>query len=290
MAKRYRRNNDVGIALLIIIAIGVIGQFLVGVINFIQGNAQTILIGIGLIFLLITIIFIVRLVINSNRLKAIVQAYQNTPFYKDFNIPYKQLPKDRGHGFEIEIYNRLKQELGNSVFIHLNLLIPKLNAVNEYSEIDLVVLHSSGIYVIEVKNLSGPVTGNDDQEYWKPFIKSTNEDGQSSYNQNFAIKGFNEFGLYNPIKQNDYHILYLNALVPGQYINKVIFSDSMLVGSSKHPKIHTLNEFVGLLKAQNLNKYNSIDLKGIFDQINNVRVTDPNAIQLHTARLKSKKT
>jgi hypothetical protein len=69
-----------------------------------------------------------------------------------------------------------------------------------------------------------------------------------------------------------------------------MFSDSMLVGSSKHPKIHSLNEFVGLLKAQNINKYNSIDLKRIFDQINNVRVNDPNAIQLHTARLRSKKT
>ncbi len=290
MARRYRRNNDAGVIFLILVAISVIWQFFIGVINFIQGNSGPILIGVGLIVSLILVIVIIRSSFKAKKIKQIVSAYEATPFFLDYKTPYKNLPKDRGHLFEIEIYNRLKLEFGSTIFIHHNLLIPKLNAVNEYSEIDLVVLHTTGIYVVEVKNLSGPVTGNDDQEYCKPFVKSTNENGQSTYDQNFAIKGFTSFGLYNPIKQNDYHIISLNALLPGQYINKVIFSDSMLIGTSRHPKIHSLNEFINILKSQNLNKYNLIDLKRIYDQISQIKVTDPNALELHTARLKAKKT
>jgi len=290
MARRYRRNNDAGIIFMIFVAISLIWQFFIGVINFIQGNSEPILIGLGLIALIIIIILILRSSYKAKRFKQLLSEYESTPYYVDYKVPYKLLAKDRGRVFEIEIYNRLKKEFGNSIFIHLNLLIPKSNAINEYSEIDLVVLHTSGIYVVEVKNLSGPVTGNDDQEYWKPFVKSTNENGQSTYDQNFAIKGFNNFGLYNPIRQNEYHILSLNALIPGQYINKIIFSDSMLVGTSRHPKIHSLNDFITLLKNQSTIKYNSIELKRIYDQISRIKVTDPTALQLHTARLKSKKT
>lgn len=290
MARRYRRNNDAGIIFMIFVAISLIWQFFIGVINFIQGNSEPILIGLGLIALLIIIILLLRSSYKAKKFKQLLSGYESTPYYVDYKVPYKLLAKDRGRVFEIEIYNRLKKEFGNSIFIHLNLLIPKLNAINEYSEIDLVVLHTSGIYVVEVKNLSGPVTGNDDQEYWKPFVKSINENGQSTYDQNFAIKGINKFGLYNPIRQNEYHILSLNAIIPGQYINKVIFSDSMLVGASRHPKIHSLNDFITLLKNQNTIKYNSIELKRIYDQILRIKVTDPTALQLHTARLKSKKT
>jgi hypothetical protein len=86
MAKRYRRNNDAGIALLIILAIGAVGQFFVGVINFIQGNDQNIFNGIGLIILLIKIIFIVRIMNNSKTLKAILNVCQNPIIYIPFNL------------------------------------------------------------------------------------------------------------------------------------------------------------------------------------------------------------
>lgn len=58
-----------------------------------------------------------------------------------------------------------------------------------YTEIDTVLLHESGIYVFETKNVSGEVSGDLEQERWKLYL---NERTQHT--------------LYNPLKQNQGHI------------------------------------------------------------------------------------
>jgi len=73
MAKRYRRNNDTEIDLLIILAIGAVGQFYVVVINFIQGNARTFLIEIDLIIILFAIKCLNRIMYTSKKLIVILK-------------------------------------------------------------------------------------------------------------------------------------------------------------------------------------------------------------------------
>lgn len=58
-----------------------------------------------------------------------------------------------------------------------------------YTEIDTVLLHESGIYVFETKNVSGEISGDLEQERWMLYL---NEHTQHS--------------LYNPLKQNQGHI------------------------------------------------------------------------------------
>lgn len=72
-----------------------------------------------------------------------------------------------------------------------------------YSETDVLLLHETGIYVFESKNLSGSIYGDDDHSQW----------------QRYKANGKKEF-IPNPIKQNNGHI---NALCAFLKQNKYQF-------------------------------------------------------------------
>ena len=62
-----------------------------------------------------------------------------------------------------------------------------------FSQIDIVVLTKVGIIVIEVKNFSGWIFGNESQNQWTQLL----------------AYGKRKYRFYNPIMQNSYHILEL---------------------------------------------------------------------------------
>ena len=74
-----------------------------------------------------------------------------------------------------------------------NIYIP--SGKEQTTEIDLVYLHETGIYVIESKNYSGWIFGDEKSQNWM----QTFPNGQ-------------KFSFYNPIKQNKGHIKVLKAL------------------------------------------------------------------------------
>ncbi len=261
---------------------------IIAIASFIQENSQTLLFLVVFILFVIVVFSILSSIRKTNQKKKVSQAYEATPYFLETKTPYQLLPTDKGNLFEIEIFNRIKNEFKNDIQLIHNLLIPKLNAVNEYSEIDLVAIHVSGIYVIEVKNYSGPVSGKDEDDYWKPYIQDTDNNNRQIYIQNYAIKGFNQYGLYNPIKQNEGHINSLNALISNIYINKVVFSNSMLIGPSLHPKIHSVDGLVEFLKKSPNKKYSAYDLDPTKDKMLSIKITDPRAINLHIVRLNRK--
>lgn len=80
------------------------------------------------------------------------------------------------------------------------------------TEIDLVIITSMGVYVIESKNYSGWIFGNHDQQHWT---------------QVFANQTKNKF--YNPIHQNVGHIKALKKKMQKytdiDYYSVIVFSD-----------------------------------------------------------------
>ena len=88
-----------------------------------------------------------------------------------------------------------------------NLYLPLPNG--ETTEVDMVVIHTSGIFVIEVKNYEGWIFGNEKNKYWM---------------QSFSKYNKNQF--YNPIWQNDAHIRALKNLLPYEcFFSFVVFSE-----------------------------------------------------------------
>ena len=91
-----------------------------------------------------------------------------------------------------------------------NLYIP---ARAGYTEIDALLLHQSGIYVLESKNLSGEIIGDLESERWTQHL---NEHTEHTF--------------HNPIRQNIGHILALEHFLKirhekAHFISFVVFSD-----------------------------------------------------------------
>lgn len=90
-----------------------------------------------------------------------------------------------------------------------NIYIPKNDGST--SEIDLVFITRQGIFVIESKNYSGWIFGNEKYNYWT-----------ASLSKNMKNK------FYNPIKQNRTHIKWLK-----KYLGKEIQTYSIIVFSER---------------------------------------------------------
>lgn len=101
----------------------------------------------------------------------------------------KQLWDDRGKGYfgEFLVFNKLYQWVNEPCKFLMNIEVPTKNG--KTTEIDLLMIHPTGIYVFEMKHYKGIIYGDKDGEIWTQWFKT-----QKS----------NTFR--NPVKQNEYHI------------------------------------------------------------------------------------
>ena len=116
---------------------------------------------------------------------------------------------NKGNYGEFSSYGKLAKLPGYHKAL-FNIYIP--NGKEQTTEIDLVYLHETGIYVIESKNYSGWIFGDEKSQKWM----QTFANGQ-------------KFSFYNPIKQNMGHINALKALLPSietvHFTSVIVFSE-----------------------------------------------------------------
>lgn len=102
---------------------------------------------------------------------------------KEGNSDFIQMKQEM---LENRLYAYIKNEFPDAKFIR-NAYIPKQD--NTFSEIDLLMVDKTGIYIVEAKNFAGTITGNWTEDD-KLIIKHP---GGSSYD------------FFNPVKQNTKH-------------------------------------------------------------------------------------
>ncbi len=122
-------------------------------------------------------------------------------------------PEEKGEIGEDIIYRDLARIEGRKAFLP-NCYIPKHNGGT--TEIDLIFLHESGVYVIESKNYSGWIFGDEEQEYWTQCLQSVG-----------GIATKKQF--YNPLWQNEIHIYALMELLQDDtfpYYSYIVFGDN----------------------------------------------------------------
>ena len=101
----------------------------------------------------------------------------------------KQLWDDRGKGYygEYLVFCELYKKINGNCKILMNLNIP--TEKEKTTEIDLLLIHETGIYVYEIKHYKGTIYGNDEGEIWTQYFRTA---------KNNTFK--------NPVLQNAYHI------------------------------------------------------------------------------------
>lgn len=100
---------------------------------------------------------------------------------------------DRGTHGEYRIYSAMKQINGDAIILP-NLYLPKSNG--ETTEIDLVMVTESGLYVVESKNFRGWIFGSEQQRFWTQ-----------------TLPGGRKEKFFNPIWQNQGHIQALKQIL-----------------------------------------------------------------------------
>lgn len=133
-------------------------------------------------------------------------------------------------------------------------------------QIDHVVLSPFGIFVIETKNISGKITGNDE---WKEWY--------------WVGKDFNKT-IYNPVMQNFRHIDVLSdtlGLSADNFISVIVFTGKAHIRVETSHAVMFLGQLVPFIK---LFRYECLSGSTIFqyrDKLQKCNITDPSEREKH---------
>lgn len=144
-------------------------------------------------------------------------SYKKTEYYKQTGTPFYVVNRfgdhsDKGPVGEYLTYKYLKSIPGSRKFL-FNVYVPKEDGTT--SEIDVLMIHETGIYVFESKNYSGWIFGSEKNRTWTATLPQGK--GRSK-----KVK------FYNPIMQNKGHIKYLKSYLGNEsidYFSYIVFSE-----------------------------------------------------------------
>lgn len=161
--------------------------------------------------------------------------YEKTEYYLQTKNSYSNVRFNKGRLGEFYTYKCLNSLTGYKRYL-FNLYVPQSNG--ETTELDVVLLHESGIYVFESKNYGGWIFGTESQQYWTQTLPTGR--GRSQKNQ-----------FYNPILQNNGHLKWLQTFLADQtlpFYSYIVFSDrctlkNITLTSGKHYVVNRYNLF-----------------------------------------------
>jgi len=143
------------------------------------------------------------------------------------------------------------------------------------SQIDHIVISDYGIFVIETKNYSGWIHGNEHSEYWT----------QSHYDVKTKFR--------NPIKQNWAHIYALKEALSSfervKYHSIVVFAGSAELKnvSSKIPVVYDHQLFQTIMDTRGTPNLSIKQVYSIADRLNKVEIQDKVAKMEHDHRVQN---
>lgn len=196
-----------------------------------------------------TILFVFFMIVLAGVLINIWQYKQQT-YFKITKTPYFTLKKDKGKIGEYRIYKKLRSYERYGGRFLFNCYLRKPNG--KTTELDVVFLCSSGIFVFESKNYSGWIFGNEEENMWTQKLPKRNG-------------GVHKESFYNPIIQNKVHIESMKRIV-GRNVpvySIVVFSDRCTL---KKIKIRSKDVHV-------------IQLRDLVKTISEIRGRTPNALK-----------
>ncbi|NLJ18314.1 nuclease-related domain-containing protein [Globicatella sulfidifaciens] len=187
---------------------------------------------------------------------------------------------DKGNYGEFLTFNKLEKLKGHNKLM-TNLYTPKEDGST--TEVDLIMISETGIYVFESKNYSGWIFGDENQKNWTQTLQN---------------KQKNKF--FNPIWQNNGHISALKSAVgiddENLYKSYIIFSERCTLKkvnvTSKNIKVIKRNSFLkhikrDLLESEKILNIEQID--GIYEKLGKYCLADDKLKQAHIDEIKLKK-
>lgn len=124
--------------------------------------------------------------------------YRASAYCRMTGNPYRLTMEDKGRFGEYQIYRRLAAYEKKDAGFLFNCYLPKRSG--ETTEVDVIMLHTSGIYVFESKNYSGRIFGREEERTWVQCLRK----GQGSVLKEHFL---------NPLLQNQTHVAQVRRLL-----------------------------------------------------------------------------
>lgn len=166
----------------------------------------------------------------------------------------KELWDERGKGYygEYLVFCNLYKYIKGNCKILMNLNIP--TGTGKTTEIDLLMIHETGIYVFEIKHYKGIIYGDDTGNTWTQYFRTIK-------NSHFK----------NPVLQNAYHLNAISKLYPKVPIRSVIVftNEECTIKVNKENNnidICTLNDLYNILE----NRFNESKEIYTMEEIDNI--------------------
>jgi len=170
----------------------------------------------------------------------------------------KCLWDERGKGYygEYLVFCELYEKISGNCKILMNLNIPTEN--EKTTEIDLLLIHETGIYVFEIKHYKGTIYGDDTGDIWTQYFRTT---------KNSTFK--------NPMLQNDYHIKAVRKLFKDMPIKSIIVftnpdCDIKVKNSNSNIDLCTLDNLTRTIEYRfnsSQQKYSTEEIDSIFNEL-----------------------
>lgn len=142
------------------------------------------------------------------------RTYQKSSYYKITRNRYLKVCRNAGLKGEYLIFQKLQQYEAQGARFLFNCYLPKDDGTT--TEIDVLMIHPTGLYVVESKNYKGWIFGSEKARFWTQTLPK----GRGcSHKEHF----------YNPIMQNREHIKWLKSFLGDEALpchSIIVFSDS----------------------------------------------------------------
>jgi len=230
--------------------------------------------------MLLAIFTLIPIVAVLLKLLSLYLKYRNSNYKLVSGNSFFKTIFDKGNYGEFLTFTKL-EKLSDQNKLLTNLYIPRDDGTT--TEVDLVMISPTGIYVFESKNYSGWIFGDEKNKNWTQTL----ENGQK-----------NRF--YNPIWQNKAHINALEAVLnlnDDAFKSYIIFSERCTL-----KKINVTSPNVKVIKRDQLIKNVKKDIKALpeiftSDEVNKIYSSlqkytnvDEDIKQAHIEAIKSKGT
>ncbi len=170
-----------------------------------------------------------------------------------------------------EAVHNVLSSLGNNYVAMQNILLPTKSGS---TELDHILVSNYGIFVIETKNYSGSVYGDQKYKHWKHYDRSGKE-----------------HKFYSPIQQNAGHVGTLKRAInldESAFIPIVVFSGSAELKITAETPVVKLNQLEKTIKSYKKKMFNNDEVKKIVKDIKSANMDSVLARKQHIKHVKSK--
>lgn len=166
----------------------------------------------------------------------VVHQYKKTTYYQVTGYSYFSVIFDLGKYGEYLTYKYLRAYEEKGAKFLYNCYLPREN--DDTTEIDVLMIYKSGLYVFESKNYSGWIFGDEKSKTWTQTLPQ----GRKSHKEHFL----------NPIMQNKLHIKWLKNLIQDESIpvhSIIVFSERCTL-----KKVSVTSPEIAVIKRDNVRR------------------------------------